>query len=114
MSIFHISLIVFSLVLLLTKSKILACKRQFVEERYKAAFVNNQKPGIIHIWFHAMWTCPMCSGFWISLLVCLFYPIYNIVADTLIVFGINWLLHCIENILFHKGKLLEKNFSETS
>lgn len=100
------SFVVFALTLLITKSKIFACKRQFVEKRYEASKVAD-KPHFIHVWWHALWTCPMCSGFWFALPVCLFFPVFGWVFDVLAVFGINWLLHCVENVLFNLGKILE-------
>ena len=104
--------IVFSITLILTKSKVLAHKRKFVIERYKSSKIND-KPSWIHIWFHAMWTCPMCSGFWIGLFVALIYPLQGLIQDTLFCFGLNWLLHCIEDSLFscseHFCQKKEKN-----
>jgi hypothetical protein len=101
------SFIVFSLTLILTKSKVLAGKREFVEQRYEASKVGDQQPGWIHRWWHAMWTCPMCSGFWVSIPICFFYPAYGIFADVLVVFGVNWLLHCLENLLFFSGEVMK-------
>lgn len=100
-------LIVFSLTLILTKSKVLAGKRDFVELRYEASKVGDQQPGWIHSWWHALWTCSMCSGFWIAIPICLFYPVYGPFVDILVVFGANWLVHCLENLLFFSGKLAE-------
>ncbi len=108
MNILAVSFIVFSIVLVLTKAKILAAKREFVEKRYEASKVAGGKPNFIHRWFHSIWNCPMCCGWWIALIVCWFYPVYGYVADVFIVFGINWLLHCLENILFYSGKKLEE------
>lgn len=99
--------VVFALTLILTKSKVLAGKREFVEERYAAAKVGDQQPGWFHRWWHALWYCPMCSGFWIAIPVCFFYPAYGLFIDVLVVFGVNWLVHCLENLLFFSGKLAE-------
>ncbi len=99
--------VVFSLTLIITKSKILAGKREFVELRYDAAKIGNQSPGWIHKIWHALWTCPMCSGFWIAIPICFFYPAYGIFVDVLVVFGANWLIHCLENLLFFSGKIAE-------
>jgi hypothetical protein len=101
------SLVVFAITLIITKSKILACKRKFVEERYKASFVNGGQPSWIHTWFHAMATCSMCSGFWIAIPVMLFFREFNYFFDILIVFGLNWLWHCLESALFNFGKFFE-------
>lgn len=102
------SFIVFALTLILTKSKILAGKREFVELRYEAAKVNNQDPGWIHRWFHAIMTCPMCCGFWVAIPVSMFLPYKFIVTDVLVVFGANWLLHCLENLLFFSGEVAKQ------
>ena len=104
-----VTLIVFSIVLILTKSKVLAGKREYVKKRYEASKVGGQRPSWIHRWFHAMFTCPMCCGFWISLIICFIYPVYSYFADVMICFGLNWLLHCLESVLFFSGELLEKN-----
>ena len=106
MGIVPLALIVFSIVLVLTKSKILAGKREFVEERYELA-KNNGDPGWVHRWWNAIWTCPMCCGFWMALPVCLFWPVYGYIADVMIVFGLNWLFHCLENALFFSGETFE-------
>ena len=108
MGLISISFIVFSITLIITKSKILGGKREFVETRYESAQVNNQKPGLIHTFWHSMWTCSMCCGFWVALIICYIFPVYNLFADTLIVFGANWLLHCLESTLFFSGEVLEK------
>lgn len=102
------SFAVFALTLILTKSKVLAGKREFVEQRYEASKVNNQDPGWTHRWWHAMWTCPMCSGFWASLPICYFFPYKHIFIDVLVVFGANWLLHCLENMLFFTGEVVKQ------
>lgn len=107
MDFFICTLAVFAITLIVTKSKIMACKREFVEKRYEAAFVGDQRPGWLHIWWHAMWTCPMCLGFWIALVIApwghvAWYPI-----DALALFGGNWLLHCAEAIMFEAGKFFE-------
>lgn len=99
--------VVFSLTLILTKAKILAGKREFVEERFEASKVMGQSPGWIHRWWHALWSCPMCSGFWVALPVCWFYPAFGLFVDVLVVFGANWIVHCLENLLFFSGKLAE-------
>jgi len=99
--------IVFALTLILTKSKVLAGKREFVEQRYEAAKVGDQQPGWFHRWWHALMTCPMCSGFWIAIPICLFYPYGCLFSDVMVVFGANWLVHCLENLLFFSGKLAE-------
>ena len=99
--------VVFALTLILTKSKVLAGKREFVEQRYDAAKVENQQPGWIHKVWHAIWTCSMCSGFWVAIPICFFYPAYGLFVDVLVVFGVNWLVHCLENLLFFSGKLAE-------
>lgn len=99
--------VVFALTLILTKSKVLAGKRDFVELRYDASKVDDQQPGWIHRWWHALWTCPMCSGFWVAIPICFFYPVYGLFVDVLVVFGANWIVHCLENLLFFSGKLAE-------
>lgn len=102
------SFVVFALTLTMTKSKIMASKREFVIKRYESAKVGNMKPNFVHIWWHAMFTCPMCSGFWFAIPVCYFLSVYGLLFDVLIVYGVNWLLHCIENIIFYGGEFLKK------
>ncbi len=102
------SFVVFALTLILTKSKVLAGKREFVELRYEAAKVNNQDPGWIHRWWHAIFTCPMCCGFWVAIPVSIFLPYKFIIVDVLVVFGVNWLLHCLENLLFFGGEIAKQ------
>lgn len=85
----------------------MAGKREFVELRYEASKVGDQRPGWVHKWWHALMTCPMCSGFWVAIPICFFYPAYGIFVDVLVVFGANWLIHCFENLLFFSGKLME-------
>ena len=107
MNIVEVSLIVFTFTLLVTKSKIFACKRIFVSERYNQVKVF-ENPCFLHEVWNAIWNCSMCSGFWFAIPVCLIFPVHNIFADILIVFGLNWLWHCIENILFNGGELLKE------
>ena len=99
------SFVVFSLTLILTKAKILTSKRKFIEERYKLT----EKPNIFHKWFHAMFVCPMCSGFWISLFIAFFYPVYSLLVDTLVMFGCNWIIHCVEECLYGIAQFFEQN-----
>lgn len=100
------SLVVFALTLLITKSKIFAGKREFVESRYETT-KDIKPPSWLHRWWHALWTCPMCSGFWFAIPVCFFVPYSGLIVDVLAVFGINWLLHCIESSAFFIGQLAE-------
>jgi hypothetical protein len=86
----------------------MAGKREFVELRYEAAKVGDQRPNWFHTWFHAIITCPMCSGFWLAIPICWIFPVYGILLDVLVVFGANWLVHCLENYLFFSGKIKEK------
>ena len=102
------SFVVFSITLIITKSKILGEKREFVELRYEAAKVGDQTPNWFHCWWHALWTCPMCCGFWVAIPVCLVLPYRSIVIDVLVVFGANWLIHCVENWLFFNGEVAKQ------
>lgn len=101
------SLVVFAITLIITKSKILAAKREFVKQTYAATKLF-EKPSWPHRVFHAIATCPMCCGFWISLLVCIHFSEFGYFYDVLIVFGLNWLWHCLESVLFFGGKFLEE------
>lgn len=107
MNLLAAALVVFAITLTVNKSKLFACKRRFVEERYKSSQVGGKRSGKLHFWWHAMWTCPMCFGFWVSLVICLFFRTYWYGFDVLIVYGLNWLLHCVESALFHFGKFFE-------
>ena len=105
--------IVFSITLILTKSKILAGKREFVEQRFQASKVANQKPGFVHSVWHAIFTCPMCSGFWIALILCWIYPKYGLFRDVMIIFGLNWIFHCVESFLFFNSENAENKVNLT-
>jgi hypothetical protein len=105
MDFFYCSLIVFALTLLITKSKILACKREYVEERYQEAKkLGGGQTGWVHSIWRATWTCPMCSGFWFALILSPRCGLYMVLP----LFGTNWLLHCLENALFQIGQYFEK------
>jgi len=97
--------IVFAITLILTKSKITSCKREYVQKTYEQTKITG-KPGWIHEIWHAVWTCPMCCGFYIAFLVSLNSS--HVIDNTLILFSINWLLHCLENTFFNIGKYFEK------
>jgi len=102
------AIVVFALTLIVTKSKILASKREFVEQRYESAKVGDQRPGLIHTWWNAVWSCSMCSGFWFAIPIAIFFPVYNIFTDVLVIFALNWIIHCIENFLFFGGETLKE------
>ena len=108
MSFFVCALAVFGITLIVTKSKILACKREFVQKRYASAWVGNQRPSFLHTLWHAWWTCPMCLGFWVALVIAPWSPIIFYPLDVLALFSANWLLHCVETFLFEIGNFLEK------
>lgn len=107
-----VSFAVFGLTLIVTKSKIFGCKREFVEKQYQASLVANIHPWYIrwiHKWWHAMWTCPMCLGTWISAAAVIYQPICgHWVIDWLAVLGANWVIHCFENWLFNIAQYFEK------
>lgn len=86
----------------------MAGKREFVHKRYHAAKVGNMQPSWFHAWWYAMWHCGMCSGFWVAIPVVWLYPVYGFVIDLIVVFMLNWLLHCVENALFQYGDFLEQ------
>ena len=109
MGIFELTLITFAITLIVTKSKIMGGKREFVEQRYEASKVGNHKPGMIHTWWHAMWTCPMCLGFWVALPLSILSTTCPWWAALFIVFGLNWLVHCLENFMFQVGYFLENS-----
>lgn len=111
MNIFVPAGVVAGIVLLITKSRLFACKRQFVTYRYKAAFVNGKKPSFVHRIFHAIMTCPMCSGAWLGMLVCYYLPIYNYFVDLVLVFFINWVFHEVEDVLFNLSEKLKKDLA---
>ena len=102
------SLIVFAITLLITKSKIFGCKRQYVDKRYKASQINqddnNRFMSMIHSIWHAWWTCPMCCGMWTSAAVCVLSPVYYVPTDILVIFSFNWGLHCAEDFLVEAVK----------
>lgn len=115
----ELSLIVFAITLVITKSRLLACKRDFVEKRYQASKLNVYTPWIIK-WIHRIWhaimTCPMCSGAWVSFWVCSIFTVHGYIVDVAISFSLNWLWHCLENVLFVAGEYfdLSKNIPEES
>lgn len=99
------SLVVFAITLTVNKSKLMACKREFVDKRYKASFVGADRPNFLHSVWHAWWTCPMCFGFWVSLIIAMFFSGYGYIFDVLILYSLNWIIHCIENYLVENSKL---------
>jgi len=112
MSLVMISLVVFAITLTITKSNLFACKREFVTKRYEASFVNGT-PLFVHKAWWKFWTCPMCSGMWVAAFVCLFCSSYGYIPSVLSSFAINWLWHCVENILFNLGKLLSDDSEDS-
>ena len=104
------SLVVFGITLTITKSSIMHKTREFVKERYLASQVFS-RPSFFHTWWYKMWNCPMCVGFWISLIICWVFPpmpdIWGYIGSVIAVFGMNWIWHCIENVLFTAGKYFE-------
>lgn len=105
--ILELSLVVFAITLTVTKSKILGSKREFVQQRYESAQLGGQ-PSYVHWWWHAMWHCPMCVGFWTSVIVCAFYDCpFGYIGTVLVVYGLNWLWHCVEDALFQLGQILK-------
>lgn len=114
MNILILTLITASFVLIVTKSKILGAKREFVHERYLAAKesskIDGGKVGLIHIWWHSMWHCSMCLGYWVAAIVCLIWDTeYGWIASTLVVGFLNWVVHCFENLLFQIGYFMESH-----
>lgn len=104
-------LVVFAITLLVTKSKIFACKREFVQNRYEAAKAGGQKPGYVHTWWAAMFACPMCLGFWVAIPVSFFtWSGFAIIPGIFVLFSGNWLLHCLESFLFGIGNFFEELF----
>ncbi len=109
MNIILLSLVVFAITLTITKADIWATKREFVKNRYEASFVGGEKPNWVHTWWYKMNTCPMCSGFWVSLVVSIFWAVpYGYVATVLALYGLNWLWHCLEHLLFYSARYYEK------
>ena len=43
-----------------------------------------------------------------AVVLCLFYSSQGYIADVLISFSLNWLWHCLENVLFFSGRTLEE------
>ena len=95
------SLVVFAITLTITKSKIMGCKRQFVQNRYNAVIDNNENPCFLHEFWNALWNCPMCCGFWVALATAPFLTNeVGMICGTLSVYGLNWLFHCLEDFLY--------------
>lgn len=110
MMLIAISLAVFAITLTITKSKLFACKREYVEKRYQASKLNKDTPGwlkSLHKVWVAWWTCPMCLGFYVSAVICLFFSANGWFLDTLAVYGLNWLWHCLEDFLFQGARFVE-------
>ncbi len=112
MDIIVLTLVTFAITLVVTKSKILGSKREFVQKRYDASKIGRRSGYIvrcIHSWFHAMWTCPMCLGAWVAALLCYLEPTgFAWWKATSMIFGLNWLLHCLENVMFQIGYFTER------
>jgi len=99
------SWVVFAITLTVNKSTLFAKKREFVRKRYESSFVGEMRPGAIHRFWYAWWTCPMCFGFWVSLFIVPFatsnlFSHFGYFFDVLMVYGLNWFWHCLENYLF--------------
>lgn len=92
--------LVFAITLIITKSVMMEAKRKFVTDHFNQAKAADQKglSYIIHHWWYSMHTCPMCLGFWIAMIVGLF-DTGSFITLWFTVFGLNWLLHCIESFL---------------
>lgn len=105
-TIYH-ALFVFAVTLIVNKSEITANKREFVRKRYQIS-VESGEAGpwtmFVHKWWHAMWVCPMCLGMWVALASSYWFAAYGMFLDTCIVFGLNWLIHCIEDALVSYSK----------
>jgi len=101
------TLVVFAITLTMTKSKIMACKRQFVEDRYNHVLKFGEQPCFLHEWWRALWTCSMCCGFWVALITAHWLSPCGIIAGTLAAYGLNWIMHCIENWLYWHAKAYE-------
>jgi len=99
------SLVVFAITLTVNKSNLLAGKRDFVQKRYEISKLDGQKPSLIHSVWHAWWTCPMCFGFWMSLIIACYFSAYGYIWDVLLIYGMNWLIHCAENYLVETVKI---------
>lgn len=111
------SLVVFAVTLTVTKASITAGKREFVTHEYEVASKVNKRASFIHRWWYKIWTCPMCCGFWVSLWVAYLYPCPPFGAryawcaymgQVLVMYGVNWLLHCGENYLFQISEKFSK------
>lgn len=98
-----ISFFAFGVTLGVNKSSLFACKRKFVEERYKVA-VSQGSHSFFHWFWYKMFTCSMCLGFWSSILGTSFIKIEHHVLTIIGAFGLNWLLHCVENCLVSQYK----------
>jgi len=104
------SLVVFGITLAVTKAKLFECTREFIEKRYQNA-KETGGVGRLHWFWHAMWTCPMCLGFWVAIGTCCVNPAVNIWIDSLACFGLNWLLHCVETYLHYVGESFKCSLS---
>ena len=117
MNILILTIITASIVLIVTKSKIFGAKREFVHQRYleakESAKINGAKVGWVHRIWHAWWTCAMCFGYWVAAAICLIWDTeYGWFASTLVVGFLNWLIHCLENLLFQIGYFLESHIDK--
>lgn len=51
----------------------------------------------------------MCLGAWVAALLCYLYTTpYGWWKASVMVFGLNWLIHCVESALFEVGKYHER------
>lgn len=104
------SFFVFSVTLVITKSSLLECKRQFVEKKYKEikniSIMNNysQFDNFINWWWYKMWTCPVCLGYYIALFISVLNPNFNIFIDSIAIAGFNWLLYDLRTFFLQNEK----------
>ena len=108
MTTLELILITFAITLIVNKSQVMASKREFVKQYYEASLLNGYPP-FYHTFWYKMWTCTMCLGFWVSLVLSYHYRNGwdDVTFTTLVVFGMNWLLHCIENYYFQHSYHME-------
>lgn len=108
------SLAVFGFTLIVTKSSLFACKREFITQRYEASKINGS-PSLIHTWFYKMFTCPMCLGTWVAAFFVILWPVSgHFILDWLAITGANWLLHVAEEFGFNISHSFENNEKENN
>jgi hypothetical protein len=101
--------------MVITKSSLLECKRQFVEKKYKEikhiAEINKFSTfdKFINWWWYKMWTCPICLGYYVALFISVINPNNYLFVDFIAIAGFNWFLCDLRTFFLKNEKNVENS-----